>query len=139
MARKGQDRAAIHTARVAAHAVWEAVGLEFEHAAPELAAVESWIGVSFSEAEAEANQAAILHDIIGNPYRLTFFDPAWLTSAVTDLATTIYSERAFDQLPRLADVLQNAGCFDEAILNHCRRPGVHVRGCWVVDTLLGRE
>jgi hypothetical protein len=68
--RKGVDRAVIRTARVAAHAVWEAVGFEFERAVTELAAVEAWTGVSFSEAEAKANRAALLHDIIGNPYRL---------------------------------------------------------------------
>ena len=26
-----------------------------------------------------------------------------------------------------------------AILNHCRQPGEHVRGCWVVDLVLGKE
>ncbi len=54
------------------------------------------------------------------------------------LAEAVYEERAFDRLPILADALEDAGCSDSAVLNHCRQPGVHVRGCWVVDLLLGR-
>ena len=39
----------------------------------------------------------------------------------------------------LADALQDAGCENEGELNHCRQPGEHVRGCWVVDLLTGKE
>jgi len=65
--------------------------------------------------------------------------PAWLTSTVTSLAQSIYQERAFDRLPILADALEDSGCTNPDILNHCRQPGEHVRGCWVVDLLLGKE
>ena len=51
----------------------------------------------------------------------------------------IYDDRAFDRLPILADALIDAGCDDEQILEHCRAPGPHVRGCWVVDLVLGKE
>ena len=51
---------------------------------------------------------------------------------------SIYDDRAFDRLPILADALEDAGCADAAILSHCRGPGEHVRGCWVVDLLLGK-
>ena len=54
------------------------------------------------------------------------------------LAETIYDEEAFDRLPILADALEDAGCTDPAILDHCRKPGVHTRGCWVVDCILGK-
>jgi hypothetical protein len=54
------------------------------------------------------------------------------------LARAIYTDRAFDRLPVLADALEDAGCTDAAILAHCRSGGVHVRGCWVVDMVLGR-
>jgi hypothetical protein len=47
--------------------------------------------------------------------------------------------RALDRLPILADALEEAGCTDADILAHCRGPGPHVRGCWVVDLLLGKE
>ena len=39
----------------------------------------------------------------------------------------------------LADALQDAGCGNADILNHCRGDGPHVRGCWVVDLVLGKE
>jgi hypothetical protein len=66
-------------------------------------------------------------------------DPAWLTSTVKQLAQSIYDEKAFERLPILADALEDAGCTSEDILNHCRQPGEHVRGCWVVDLVLGKE
>ena len=84
-------------------------------------------------------QAALLREIFGNPFRPIAPDPAWLTSNVVELARAIYDERAFDRLPILADALMDEGCDSEAILSHCRSPGPHVRGCWVVDLLLGKE
>lgn len=92
----------------------------------------------------------------------------WNDSAVPRIAQSIYDERAFDLMPILADALEEAGCADEAILTHCRgmevcsrcldfvgdakyscspckgsgwRPlrSPHVRGCHVLDLLLGKE
>jgi len=60
------------------------------------------------------------------------------TPAVLHLAQAIYDDRAFDQLPILADALQEAGCTSREVLDHCRSPGPHVRGCWVVDLILGK-
>ncbi len=54
------------------------------------------------------------------------------------LAGGIYDEGAFDRLPILADALLDAGCEDKQLLGHCRGPGPHVRGCWVVDLVLGK-
>ena len=65
-------------------------------------------------------------------------DPAWLTSDAVALARGIYDERAFDRMPILADALQDAGCVNDEVLTHCRGEVVHVRGCWVVDLLLGK-
>jgi hypothetical protein len=86
-----------------------------------------------------ARQAALLQDIAGQPFRPVTPPRAWLTGNVTALAQTIYDERAFDRLPILADALEDAGCDNADMLNHCRRPGEHVRGCWVVDLVLGKE
>jgi hypothetical protein len=83
-------------------------------------------------------QAMRLRDIFGNPFRPGTVDPAWLTSTVVALARSVYDERAFDGLPILADALQDAGCDSADVLDHCRGPGPHVRGCWVVDLLLGK-
>ena len=55
------------------------------------------------------------------------------------LARTIYEERAFDGMPVLSDALEEAGCNDADILDHCRQAGPHVRGCWVVDLILGKS
>jgi hypothetical protein len=84
-------------------------------------------------------QTFLMRDIFGNPFRPVIVDPSWLTSTVVALAQGIYQERAFDRMPILADALQDAGCENEDILNHCRGEGTHVRGCWVVDLLLGKE
>ena len=54
------------------------------------------------------------------------------------LARAVYDERAFDRLPVLADALEEAGCRDREILDHCRSGAEHVLGCWVLDALLGR-
>ena len=58
---------------------------------------------------------------------------------MVQIAQAIYDDRAFDRMPILADALEDAGCMDQTILNHCRQSGEHVRGCWVVDLLLGKE
>jgi hypothetical protein len=84
-------------------------------------------------------QPRLFRDLVGNPFRAVTVDSAWRTATVISLAITIYDERAFDRLPILADALEDAGCDNADILNHCRQPGEHVRGCWVVDKILARE
>jgi hypothetical protein len=82
----------------------------------------------------------LLRDIAGPlPFRQVRPNPAWLNLTVTSLAQAIYADRAFDRLPILADALEDAGCTNADILNHCRQPGEHVRGCWAVDLVLGRS
>jgi hypothetical protein len=90
-----------------------------------------------SEQEATA-QAALLRDIFGNPFRPVAFSPEWRTSTAVALAQQMYESREFSPMPILADALQDAGCDNEDILDHCRGPGPHVRGCWVVDLVLGK-
>ena len=87
----------------------------------------------------EEIQVALLRDIFGNPFRPVTLDPSWLIPKVKTLAQAIYDERAFERMPELADALAEAGCSNQDILSHCRGPGPHVRGCWVVDLLLGKE
>lgn len=87
-----------------------------------------------------ARQAGLMRDIFGNPFRPVAVDPAWLTSTVVSLAQGIYEEKAFDRMPILADALQDAGCDNDTVLNHCRAANqVHVRGCWVVDLLMDHK
>ena len=80
----------------------------------------------------------LLRDLIGNPFQPVMGDPVCHSSVVRNLAASIYADRTFDHLPILADALEEAGCTDADILGHCRSPGPHVRGCWVVDLILGK-
>jgi hypothetical protein len=79
-------------------------------------------------------------DIFGNPFRPVAFSPAWRTDTVLSLAGQMYDSRDFGAMPILADAVQDVGCDNEDILNHCRDTSLtHVRGCWVVDLVLGKQ
>ncbi len=80
-----------------------------------------------------------LRDIFGNPFRPVTFSLSWRTDTAVALARQMYESREFGAMPILADALQDAGCTEPAILDHCRASGEHVRGCWVVDLVLGKE
>jgi hypothetical protein len=87
----------------------------------------------------QAAHADLLREVRGNPYRPVAFNPSWRTSDVMLLAQRIYDVREFDVMPILADALQDAGCDSDDILSHCRDTSLtHVRGCWVVDLVLGK-
>jgi hypothetical protein len=93
-----------------------------------------------SEGDKESSrQAGFLREIFGNPFRPVTFSPAWRTDTAVTLARQVYKSRDFSAMPILADALQDTGCGDEDILSHCRGDGPHVRGCWVVDLVLGKE
>jgi hypothetical protein len=103
----------------------------------------SYSGRQNSEQQAQAD---LLRDSFGNPFRPVVLNSTWRTPTVTALATAAYEERHLpagtldtQRLAILADALEDAGCTDEQILAHLRGPGPHVRGCWVVDLLLGKE
>jgi hypothetical protein len=89
-------------------------------------------------AEEHRYQASLLREIFGNPFRSVTLGPAGLTPAIKSLADAIYLERAFERMPVLGDALEEAGWNSVEVLAHCREPGEHVRGCWLVDALLGK-
>ena len=98
-----------------------------------------WFGEVKNDVEELQAQQAILRDM--ECPSSTLVDHTWLAwrdGTILKLAQAIYDDRAFDRLPVLADALEEAGCHDADILAHCRAPGPHVRGCWVVDLLLGK-
>lgn len=157
LASQDQLRAAQENAR-AAHA--EAfrrkgkVGASGEWAAEFAAASDAWFAASrasnfayvaagdpvLEPGHEKAAQAHLLRCIFGPlPFRSVASDPVWLTSTAKQMAAAIYEERAFDRMPILGDALEESGCDNAEILNHCRQPGEHVRGCWVVDLLLAKE
>ena len=89
-------------------------------------------------AQETSAQVALLRCIFRSHFRPVAMDTAWLTTTVKHLGTAIYTDRTFDRLPSLAVALEDAGCTNADILNHCRQPGEHVRGCWALDLVLGK-
>jgi hypothetical protein len=90
-----------------------------------------------------APMVSLMDDLFGHPFRpATAPEPvvlAWRGGAVVRLAEAVYQARRFGDLPVLADMLEEAGCTDPELLGHLRGPGPHARGCWAVDSLLGRR
>lgn len=107
----------------------------------EMALPKEWIGKGNCARDAErAGQCVLIREIFGPlPFRLVSLDPSWLTTNVREISQAIYDDRAFDHMPILADALMDAGCDSDEIIHHCRSDGPHVRGCWVVDLLLGNK
>jgi hypothetical protein len=91
----------------------------------------------------------LLRCLVGNPFRPVAVNPAWLAwqgGAIPRLAQAAYDQRELPgghldpaHLAVLADALEEAGCSDPHILGHLRSTGPHVRGCHVLDALLGKE
>jgi hypothetical protein len=94
----------------------------------------------------QSAQCQLLRDIFGNSSSPAALDPAWPTATVTALARAAYNQRLIPggyldpaRLAVLSDALEEAGCTDQAVLDHLRSPGPHVRGCWAVDALIARK
>jgi hypothetical protein len=89
--------------------------------------------------EESARQAGIMREVLGNPFTPVVFEPVWRTDTVAAMARQIYETEDFSAMPILADALQDAGCEQVEILKHCRdEKQTHVRGCWVLDLILGK-
>ncbi len=134
--RMGMHHPAWDAAYYAAGAVaWQRVGFARKSAEAE-AWANSW---NTAEAGEHKEQVILLRDIIGNPFTSVMIDVTDRAPEVFDLAETIYDHAFFDRLPELSNALEEAGCTNQDILGHCRSGGEHVRGCWVIDLVLGKE
>jgi hypothetical protein len=134
----------------AAYAVDEAANLAAAYAAPYTSSAFGdasilLLGWRKRKVWMQGVQSVMVRDLFRNPFHLVRISPGLRTPQVVALARAAYEERELPagtldvaRLAVLADALEEAGCTDPDILNHCRRPGVHVRGCWVVDLLLGK-
>jgi hypothetical protein len=118
----------------------------FAHLCTQTGVLRSWAESSYEvdqwfsdDPVLRVQSPLLLRCIFGNPFRCTAFDPRLRTETAVALATGIYADRAFDRLPILADALEDAGCDAVELLAHLRGPGPHVRGCWAVDLVLGKE
>jgi hypothetical protein len=89
-------------------------------------------------AEAVA-QCGLLRCVIGNPFRAASLEPSCRTPMAVAIARAACEDGDFGSLPVLGDVLEDAGCTDADILAHCRGPGPHGRGCFVIDWLLRKN
>lgn len=122
-------------------AAWTASGVSHPDELAE--AVASAAAEALGEKNEEDFQASLLRCIFGNPFQPPpTIEPAvvdWNDGTVVKITQVIYKDRRFEDLPILADALEDAGCDNEDILDHCRQPGEHARGCWVIDLLLGKE
>lgn len=83
-------------------------------------------------------QCDLIRDLFGDPSQPEAFEPDWLTPESVERARDIYDHRDDTKMPALGDALEAAGCSNVRILDHCRGPGPHHRGCWVVDAVTGR-
>jgi hypothetical protein len=95
-----------------------------------------------ASSEENRDQGALLREVFGNPFRPVKVDPAWLSvssGAGGAILHAVEEGLHFEELPYLGDALLDAGCGDDNLLRHLRQPGGHVRGCWAVDLLMGRE
>jgi hypothetical protein len=94
----------------------------------------------------DGNQAQLLRCIFENPFRPASREDSWRTRPVFGIARATYEARMLpsgelepDRLGILGDALEDTGCADPEMLAHLRGPGPHVRGCWVLDLLLGKS
>src|SRR5262249_18128215 len=95
-------------------------------------------------------QSTFVRDIFGNPLRpLQPLAPSlmtWNDGLIPRLASASYESRSLPsghldrhRLAVLADALLDAGCQDAELVEHLRSEGMHWRGCWALDAVMGRE
>jgi hypothetical protein len=98
----------------------------------------AWSAADQENAEQQA-QARLIQELYGNPFHPASLTPSGLPASITTLAQGVYHDRRFQDLPILADALEEASCTSADVLSHCRGPGSHVRGCWALDLILGKS
>lgn len=87
----------------------------------------------------QTNSADTLRDIFGNPWQRVSARAVNHFLQSQKLAESIDAEVQFDRLYELADLLEEEGCEDSTIPDHCRQTEEHVHGCWVIDLILRRK
>jgi hypothetical protein len=132
--------------QMAATAVWSALTIPSVDGWESMAVVAAHAALFAAAATDKTNgvvspaNSHLLRDIIGpSPFHAVAFSAEWRSDAAVGIARRMYEARDFFAMPILADALRAAGCEEQRVFGHCRGPGPHVRGCWVVDMVLGKE
>lgn len=96
----------------------------------------------------------LYREIIGNPFRDYRVQPNFagggvqypdgsrcqISETAKQIAKGITLDGGYDRMPILADAMEDAGCVDRVMLDHLRSvTAIHVRGCWALDVILGRD
>jgi hypothetical protein len=88
----------------------------------------------------------VVRDCFADVFRPVSLRPSWRSPTVLGLAQAAYEHRDLPagtlkaaRLGILADALEETGCDNRVVLEHLRGAGPHVRGCWLVDRILGKE
>lgn len=87
-------------------------------------------------------QCSLLREIVANPFAPLAIDKSWMEwneGAVLKAARAIYDAQAFDEIGRVGVLLQESGCNCESMLRHCQTHEPHMRGCWLLDVILGNQ
>ena len=124
------DYSKTHRGKVAKRRLKEQAPATFEKLRLKRLALSNQIRIEFS---------GQFRDVAGNPFREVKLDSSWLSTSVVTCAKRIHADNAFDRMPILADALEQTGCISEDVLLHCRTSETHVRGCWVIDLLIGDQ
>jgi hypothetical protein len=136
---------AAHSAAAAALGFFNESRRGWPDGAPEKTAADqapAWEARAAAERAEKAYQAALLRELLGNPFRPVRVESSWLrwlNGPLRKAFLSVYRQGRFEELPVLADALEDAGCVSAELLGHLRAPGEHVRGCWALDLLLRRE
>lgn len=147
LAMEGEELLREQTARLAAGGVAEG---DIQIANDELLGgwEEAWMGSGATQGWTDLDPPGILAPILReaiNPFRPPPGHPTWVTRVTARLAQAAYENRELPsghldpaRLAVLSDALEEAGCTDADLLSHLRSPGPHVRGCWALDSVLGK-
>jgi hypothetical protein len=116
-----------------------AMAAEYALSLPRRAYLHSARATGGNQLAEHVAQCGLLRELFGNPFRPFLIDAAWRTPLVLTIAAGIYERELYDEMPVLGDALEDAGCDVEQVLAHCRSGTTHVRGCWALDALLGKD
>ena len=107
-----------------------------------LQAIRDLASTQASCRDEQAAQVSILRDMFAPPAQLSLIQVSWLAwndAFIPKLAQSVYENGGSEDMPILGDALEEAGCTDSTILEHFRGRGPHVRGCWALDLILGKQ